>query len=245
MSTRDRFLRNSVLRLVTARVPPRVASLFRKVLHRPLSRAELHAYWRNPWDGENLPVDYLRPEARSSFFVSLVRKYAVPGAKVLELGCNVGKNLHFLFQAGFTRLTGVEISEAPLRLFRTSYPETAHHTTIHHVPIESVIQQFSDREFDVVFTMAVLEHIHTESEWIFPEIARITGDLLITIEDEGEVSQRIFPRNYRQVFEPAGLRHSEVIQCGEPEGFKPGIMARVYRKETTPVTEGQVIRPPL
>ena len=37
---------------------------------------------------------------------------------------------------------------------------------------------------DLVFTMAVLEHIHLDSEWVFSEMARIAKKYLITIEDE-------------------------------------------------------------
>lgn len=235
MSTRVRRLREAVLRSITARGPPRLASLVRKVLHRPLSQRELHAYWRKPWDGHNLPEQYLSHAARSLFLVNLLRRYADVTAKVLEIGCNVGRNLDFLFQEGHTHLAGVEISAAPLRLFRAAYPETFRHVTIHHAPIESIVERFRDREFDVVFTMAVMEHIHIDSEWIFPEIARIAGSLLITIEDERGISERTFPRNYRKVFEPLGMRHLTVTRCGQDEGFKPGIIARVFQPEAPPI----------
>lgn len=50
-----------------------------------------------------------------------------------------------------------------------------------------------------------MKHIHTDSEWIFPEIQRITQSNLITIEDEGATTERHFPRNYKEVFEPLGF----------------------------------------
>lgn len=53
--------------------------------------------------------------------------------------------------------------------------------------------------------MAVLEHIHFDSDWIFAELVRI-APLIITIEDEVDISTRHFPRNYQKVFEPLGMR---------------------------------------
>jgi hypothetical protein len=50
--------------------------------------------------------------------------------------------------------------------------------------VEDVVKSFGDRTFDLVFTMAVLEHIHTTSEWVFEEIVRITNRYVVTIEDE-------------------------------------------------------------
>jgi SAM-dependent methyltransferase len=163
--------------------------------------------------------------------VDLVTKYMDSGAHILEIGCNMGRNLIHLYQAGYRELAAVEISEAAIRLFRDSYPEVARHSDVHNAPVESVIEGFPDNAFDLVFTMAVIEHIHTESEWIFPEVARITGDLLITIEDESGVSERHFPRNYREVFEPLGLRQIERLGCGEDEGFKARMVARIFRRE--------------
>ncbi len=142
------------------------------------------------------------------------------GAHILEIGCNTGRNPIHLSQAGYRELAAVEISEAAIRLFRDSYPEVARHSDIHNAPVESVIERFPDNAFDLVFTMAVLEHIHTESEGIFPEVARITEDLLITIEDESGVSERHFPRNYREVFEPLGLRQIERLGCGGRRGVQ-------------------------
>ena len=68
------------------------------------------------------------------------------------------------------------------------------------------IVEFDDSHFDVVYTMAVLMHIHPDSEFIFKEITRITKDRLIVIEDEKCISPRHFPRNYKSVFENLGMR---------------------------------------
>ena len=203
---------------------------YRKIAHRPKGRSELHQYWRQPWDGSNLPQDYLEGKARSQFLVEIIKRYANPDAKILEIGCNVGRNLNYLFLAGFRNLEGIEISEKAVQLFKESYPEMASRIKIYNVPVEEIIKEFRDREFDIIFTMAVLQHIHTDSEWIFPEMVRITKDFLITIEDERSVSWRHFPRNYKKVFEPFGMEQIEEINCSEVDRLGSKFFARIKTK---------------
>lgn len=206
--------------------------IYKKLVHHPKDREELHQYWRQPWNGINLPQDYLKGEARSRFLVEIMKKYVEPVSMILEIGCNVGRNLNYLFQADFHKLSGIEISEKAVQLLKQSYPEMASQTQIYNVPIEEVIRDCKDSEFDTVFTMAVLEHIHKSSEWIFPEIVRITKIFLITIEDERGLSWRQFPRNYKKIFESLGMKQIEVINCGDIDGLELGrnFFARIFKK---------------
>lgn len=203
---------------------------YRRLRHPPKSRNELHQYWREPWDGTNLPEGYLVGKARSQFLVEIVKRHATPKAKILEIGCSVGRNLHYLFLAGFRNLEGIEISEKALELLKQAYPEMARHTKIHNVPVEEIITELKDCEFDIVFTMALLQHIHLDSEWIFPEIVRITKDFLVTIEDERCISWRHLPRNYKKVFEPLGMKQIEEINCSEVGKLGSNFYARIFKK---------------
>jgi len=196
------------------------------------TRTEVHEYWKNPWDGANLPEVYLEGAPRSEFLVKLIQRYVSNDRTILEIGCNVGRNLYYLWNAGYRRLSGVEISERALDLLRKQFPHMASESRICNAPIEEAIGSFKDTEFDVVFTMAVLEHIHTESEWIFPEIARITKELLVTIEDEHGESWRHFPRDYRPIFEPLGFVETEALQCTDVAGLGNDFMARLFHKRT-------------
>lgn len=207
-----------------------ICKVYRKITYHPKSRDKLHQYWRQPWDGLNLPQDFLGGKVRSQFLVEIMKRYAKPNTKILEIGCNVGRNLNYLFLAGFKNLAGIEISEKAVQLLEHSYPEMARHTRIYNEPIEKIIKKFEGCKFDVVFTMAVLEHIHTDSEWIFPEMVRITKDFLITIEDECGISWRHFPRNYKKVFEPLGMRQIEEINCSEVDGLNSSFFARIFKK---------------
>jgi SAM-dependent methyltransferase len=197
---------------------------------------ELHEYWRKPYDGDNLPwEDYSgkKPDEklRSMFLVDLIRKHVREDARILEIGCNVGRNLHYLFESGFKNLGGIEISKDALRAMKSTFPEMEKHVTIYSMPVEKAIKAFSENQYDVTFTMAVLEHIHSDSEWIFPEIVRVTKQYLITIEDEETVSWRHFPRQYRKIFEMAGMNQTDEIRCNRQEhGLGGRFHARVFLK---------------
>jgi len=141
--------------------------------------------------------------------LKVLEKYASRDARILEPGCNVGRNLNYLFKCGFTNLEGIELSKDALELLKKSYPEMARHITIHDRSIEEIITSFKDNAFDIVYTMAVLQHIHPASEWVFSEIVRITNSFLITMEGEDYVSWRHFPRNYKKIFESLGMKQVE------------------------------------
>ena len=125
---------------------------------------------------------------------------------------------------------GVEISEDAVDLMKHTYPEMAKQIEIYNNPVEDVIENFEDDAFDVVFTMAVLMHIHPGSRFIFPEMVRITSKYLITIEGEKGASWRAFPRNYKQIFESLGMKQVYQFNCREIKGLGLIYFARVFVK---------------
>lgn len=181
----------------------------------------IHEYWRAPDDGMNQPSKYAEaPVERSKFLVQKVAGLVSKDAKILEIGCNTGRNLAFLRQAGFRNVSAIEISEAAIVNLRAAYPELVDVSVV-NLPVEDVARAWGDKEFDLIITMAVLEHIHTDSEWIFAEMAR-AGKRLITIEDERTTSWRHFTREYQAVFEALGMKQIDSADGvdGLPKQFR-------------------------
>lgn len=205
--------------------------LWRRLFYRPKPREALHDYWRAPWDGDNLPDSYVAGDERSEFLFALIQRHAAPSARLLELGCNVGRNLDFLLRHGYRELTAIEISEQAVGALRVHHPDVAATAVIHNAALEEVLKTLPDNSFDVVFSMAVLEHVHTDSDWIFAEIARVSGRYVITVEDERGLSWRHFPRNYREVFEPLGLTQLEELSCKDVPTLGPNFVGRVLAKQ--------------
>ncbi len=192
-----------------------------------MSRAELHNYWLHP-DADNEPEGYLQPEERSEFLFEIVRAYAEPDASVLEIGCNVGRNLAFLQDNGYSRLAGIEINPSALEILARRFPELKAAARIENAAVEIALPRLADSEYDLIFTMAVLEHLHPDSEWVFGEIARV-GRTLLTIEDESSIHWRAFPRDYRRIFERLGMTQVEERSCAGVPGLGEPFVARVFR----------------
>lgn len=213
-------------------IPKPIKSILRPLYYRYKykSRDALFQYWRQPKDECNAPELYVSPIERSQFLLKFIEKYADSQARILEIGCNVGRNLNYLFNAGYKKLGGVEISKEAIDLMKKTYPEMAEQIEIWNSPIEDVIVNFKGNSFDLIFTMAVLEHIHPDSKFIFSEMVRITKKYLITIEDERGISWRHFPRNYKKIFEPLGMKQVEQFNCREIKDFGSHCWVRVFIK---------------
>jgi SAM-dependent methyltransferase len=204
-------------------------SRLRRALVRHPERSQIQNYWRAPWDGDNAPESYVEGEEKSGLLVDIVGRHMDKAATILELGCNVGRNLHYLHRAGFTELAAIEISEQAVAKLRSVFPDSAATAAIELSSLEDGLARRPSRSADLVFSMAVLEHIHEDSAAaVFRDIARVAGRYLVTIEDEKVVSWRHFPRRYDRVFEPLGLTQIEAIDCDDVAGLGPDYVARVF-----------------
>lgn len=200
------------------------------------------SFWRSPWEGGNEPSTYLVGEESSGLLVSAVQRHAATDALILEVGCNIGRNLHHLHAAGYTRLEGLDISPAALAELRATYPELAA-IPLHRGRAQDVLRTVDAGFYDAVFTMVVLTHVHPAvADAVFDEMVRVTKRLLITYEPEPGPDElphwRHFPRNYGSVFESRGMTMLEEVACDgsdvlrvftkeslgpmDPPGFEPG-----------------------
>jgi SAM-dependent methyltransferase len=195
-----------------------------------IERERIHQYWRKPWDGKNAPAGYVAPDAgtRSRFLVDLLSAHAPRDASVLEVGCNAGRNLAYLHAAGYTRLAGCDISGPAIALLRATYPELAA-VSVLEGPAEELLATLPSDAYDVIVTMAVLEHVHPDSGSVFADMARVARTI-ITVEAEAARTWRIFPRNYRMVFERLGFAQVEERSCAHVDGLGPQYTARVLAR---------------
>lgn len=165
-------------------------------------------------------------QARGRFLVELIRRYAGHDASVFELGCRAGDNLAFLHEAGFSDLSGVESSTEKVNRFLSSHPEVSRAADVRCGPVEAMIGTVGDREFDLVFTVGFFFDKEGDFGWIFPEIARITGRTLISIEDEREGSGL----DFRDLYEKQGLIQQEEIDVGAVEEIESVFYGRVFKR---------------
>jgi len=191
--------------------------------------SDLLAYWRNPPDAINKPSEYAKYTKRSVFLMSILPNYVNKEESILELGCNCGRNLNALYLSGYYDLSGVDINSNALKLTETIYPDLYSVAEFYNESIESWIKT-NPLQYDCIFTMAVLEHIQKESEWIFVNIAHKARHCIITIEDERSGSPKHFPRNYQVVFDHLGWRQILVQQASKADELE-GLIARVFKRK--------------
>jgi SAM-dependent methyltransferase len=193
-------------------------------------RTALHAYWTAPPDPENDTSGYAAaPPARSAYLVDLLRRVLPPPARALEVGCNAGRNLAALHQAGYGPLAAVEISTRALAQFAATFPAAYAATAVRCGPAEDELPRLPDGAVDVVFTMAVLEHVHPDAESLFADVARVASRVVVTIEDEGHVTGRHFVRDYGAVFGALGCTALFAEPTPEALGLGTSFVTRAFR----------------
>jgi SAM-dependent methyltransferase len=146
-----------------------------------------------------------RWSSRSESVINLLSPLITKEYSILEIGCNVGRNMNHLWQSGYRNLRGMEISEHAVRRLRIEYPCLAT-TPVDISPAEESIKKYSNDSIDVIFTMSVLEHLHPDCRFLFKEIARVAGKYVLAIEPRGgKRSHMQYPWDIKNEFTTVGL----------------------------------------
>ena len=130
---------------------------------------------------------YYGPNQASDRLLRLLETSFTTDAAILELGCSSGRHLAHLFEHGYRDLTGIEVNPDAFDVMDEAYPDLAAAGTFYRDRIETVLPDLPDNRFDVVFSVETLQHIHPDNDWVFDEIARITDDMLVTVEIEHDI----------------------------------------------------------
>ncbi|WP_254863458.1 class I SAM-dependent methyltransferase [Halovivax gelatinilyticus] len=185
---------------------------------------------RREWatrSGEYSPAyyAYYGPDERSETVSRLCTEHLAPADSILELGCSAGRHLAHLQREGFRSLAGIEINDEAFSVMADAYPDLADDGTFYAEAIEDVVGEFDDDQFDAVYSVETLQHLHPDLEWVFDELARITSTLLVTVENEGDEERTddvafvddevpLYYRNWNRVFTGRGLTEIAVEPCG-------------------------------
>ncbi|QGN07708.1 class I SAM-dependent methyltransferase [Halorhabdus sp. CBA1104] len=156
----------------------------------------------------------------SETIVEVLEYYAPEDAGVLEVGCGSGRHLDALREAGYRDLAGIDINEESFEVMAKEYPRLADTGTFLSGAMEDHLPEFPDDAYDVVYSVETLQHVHPDDTWVFEELVRITDDLLITAENEGNRPNRgpdtedvsyveddfpLYHRDWKAVFTDLGL----------------------------------------
>jgi SAM-dependent methyltransferase len=118
---------------------------------------------------------------REAFLDRMLRRIPLRGKAVLEVGCGPGANLLEVAAAGPRRLVGCDISPKMIEL---AVENTAGRTNVECVELAGAALPFDRNEFDVSFTVTVLQHNGDETvRRLVAEMSRVTAEALYLIED--------------------------------------------------------------
>lgn len=163
---------------------------------------------------------HIGPNQVSETLADVFNHYVDDGANILEIGCGSGRHLAHLRDQGFQNLTGIDINDESFEVMAEAYPRLVDTGTFHSGAVEDFLPEFDDGEFDVLYSVETLQHIHPDDEWVFEECARVTADFLITAENEGNSPDRgrenldvsyvddefpLYHRDWNEVFTGLGL----------------------------------------
>ncbi len=196
------------------------------------SRKFLHDYWKNPNDG-NDPYNYVNGQIRTDFLFGVLCNLTSikKSDSIMEIGCNVGRNLNKLHKSGYINLYGIEISSKALTVMKEVFPDLYDTSEIKNESIENAIVKLQPKSIDWIFTMACLEHVHYDSDWVFEKIASTSSKGIVTIEDEYRITIRHFPRNYQDVFNKFGFTQTSCINCKDIRGLDEKFNCRILKAE--------------
>jgi SAM-dependent methyltransferase len=130
------------------------------------------------------------PNEVSETLGDVLSHYCTDDARILEVGCGCGRHLEHLRRNGFENLSGIDINDDAFEVMADHYPRLAETGTFHTGALEDLLPEFDDGAFDAVYSVETLQHVHPEDVWVFDEFARITTDLLVTAENEGNSPNR-------------------------------------------------------
>lgn len=125
-------------------------------------------------------------------------------SRILEIGCNAGRSLNYLYENGFRNLTGIEIGAEAVELMKKVFPDAYKSSRLIIGDAPDELKRFKDNEFDLVFCHSVLVNIHPRYNRIFTDMARISRRFVLTLESEG--SYTAYPRDFKRMFEKEGLK---------------------------------------
>jgi SAM-dependent methyltransferase len=204
------------------------------------SPAQVAGYWAGQEhdDQANAPSTYSRKPLE---VIDWLREFwtpeAGPESSILEVGTNAGPNLEGLRRAGYTDLAGVEINPAAIEEMKRVFPELAAMADIHQGHAENALAGVPDSSRDLVFSMAVLVHVHPASNKVMEEMVRVARRYVCVLEAEDVTCGYLFARNYRRVFERLGcteVRTAPVLGESFPTAVSEGYVGYRARLFSVP-----------
>lgn len=173
---------------------------------------------------------------RSQFIEKVIRQHCPSSTSAMEIGCHNGAHLSHLQQNMGLMVSGVEINAFAVASLFQRYPNLKQ-SDIRVGDVKNVLARFPEASCDVVYSLSTLAHLHpSTSESVWKDLVRVAGQHIITVEQESEVSDRQWARDYLTIFSNAGARQIHMQSLDKEPGLE-GYTLRVFEVAQAPAED--------
>lgn len=180
---------------------------------------EIREHWATR-TGQFSPEDYAirGPNEVTHTLADILDHYVTRDAAILEIGCGSGRHLEYLREQGFRNLSGIDINESAFEVMASEYPRLHDIGEFDVGAIESVLPTIETDAYDVIYSVETLQHIPPADTDCFKHLPRISRDLVITAENEGNGPTRgqtdctyvrdefpLYYRDWKAIFSELGM----------------------------------------
>ena len=176
-------------------------------LNNPLRDSSAPQYWasRKMGDVIHSPTVYTRPDITTE--VVLRNFFPVVGkdASFLEVGCNAGRNLKYLYDRGYRDLAGIDINRPAIEeCLKNEFPDLYACGKFYVGSAAEQIRSIPDDRYDVVFSNAVLIHIPPKDISLFADMVRVSKRYISIFTEENALQG--WPYDFQAAFESVGCK---------------------------------------
>lgn len=165
-------------------------------------------------DAKRDPTPFRAMTTGSHMLVDEVLAHAVsPNDRILDLGCNCGRHLAPLAEAGYRRLFGVDVNERAIEVMPDWFPVLRDVVTAKADFFQRYLSNTIDGAFDIVFSRgATVELVHP-SYPLVKELTRVANrHVILLIEENGHA----YPRFWTHEFAREGFVLTKLLRPVDP-----------------------------
>ncbi len=141
------------------------------------------------------------------------------GAKVVDLGCGVGRWTDFFKRKGVFYI-GVDVSKTMLKIAKERFPSS------HFLKVDSIRLPFKDSVIDLIFSINVLQHnFYEHQNKLISEMIRVTkkGGFILLFEGisakNSQTSYNMFPRTVKNWIKEVERNGAKIIRIKFVRGW--------------------------
>jgi SAM-dependent methyltransferase len=146
------------------------------------------------------PLSFTDLDFASKLLLNEVMRYAPdPRSAILDVGCNCGRDLDALYQAGYRNLAGVDAMGSALDFFKRKFPETAKCANISHDLFQRFLRKQGNRSYDLIYSHGrTLELVHPSFD-IVRHLCRVArSHVVLYVYEYGEAYPRFWIYEFRR-----------------------------------------------